>query len=68
MFTLTLFKTLHRRGLMAAICMKPFATNAEEFQVMMLNAATGDASKVRHLEATGAAFRGLLEDLRTRSQ
>lgn len=43
MFTLTLTKPLHRFGLIAAICMTPFATNAEEFRVMMFNAATDDA-------------------------
>jgi pseudoazurin len=43
MFTLTLTKPLHRLGLMAAICMTPFAASAEEFRVMMLNTATDDA-------------------------
>jgi len=43
MFTLTLTKPLHRFSLFAAICMTPFAATAEEFRVMMLNAATDDA-------------------------
>lgn len=42
MFTLTLTLPLRHFGLIAAICMMPFAATAEEFRIVMLNTAADD--------------------------